>query len=161
MAIEFDIKMLRPFGTGALIERANASVRAFGISGVLNADQARHVLWGDGERDGVVSLDDVEVSLLCYKAGEEADLGDEGGFWLTISAAPSRTGEGVFLALVLAIAAAEEAVSTIIDDAGLLQHGRSLDPVDALSWLQRIVGTGDMESIGARLSYELGLPSDG
>lgn len=159
MAIEFDIKIARPVSSHALRGRVASLLRGFGIDEVLQGDDGVEAPWGDAERDGTLRVGDTTTSLMAHKAGEEADLGEDGGFWVTASAARSRTGSGVFLTAVVAIAIAQETGSLVTDEAGLLKLGRAIRPEDALAQLGRMAGQGPLQEIGGRFAAVLGLAS--
>jgi hypothetical protein len=157
MAIEFDIKMARPISSGALLARVALLLGEFGVGDSPEGDKPADTRWGDAEMDATVRLNETIASILAHKAGEEVDLGEEGGFWVTVSAARSRTGAGVFLAAVVAIAVGQETGSSVTDEAGLLRLGRAVSPADALAQLQRLAGRGALQEIGGRLADSLGL----
>lgn len=159
MAIEFDIKIARPVSSQALRNRVASLLHEFGVDDSLHGDGAAEARWGDAERDGTLRVGDTTTSLMAHTAGEEADLGEDGGFWVTVSAARSRTGSGVFLTAVVAIAVAQETGSSVTDEAGLLKLGRVIRPEDALAQLGRMVGQGPLQEIGGRVAAVLGLAS--
>ena len=157
MALEFDVKLRNPFLTGSLVAAVTTHLRLFGAPGDLGCDQASDARWGDSERVGVVRLGGAVATLLCHKAGEEAELGSDGGFWLTVDAAKSRTGAGFLLASVVAIAAAEAAGSTVLDESGLFKLGRFVTPSDAVAQLQHLAGCREFDQACARLAQVIGL----
>lgn len=157
MAIEFDIKVVRPFTSPVLLERVASHLRDFGVVDPPTADDMTGFPWGDREREDLLSIGDVVASLQTHKAGEEADLGEDGGFWVTVSAARSRTGAGVFLAAIVAIAVAEESGSSVVDEAGRLNSGRQFTPKEGLQQLGRMVGHGNLETLGGQMARALEL----
>lgn len=159
MAIEFDIKITRPVTSHALRTRITGLLHGFGIDEVLQDEDTVDAPWGEAERDGIFRVGDTTTSIMAHKAGEEADLGEEGGFWVTASAARCRTGSGVFLTAVVAIAIAQETGSPVTDEASLLQLGRVIRPEDALARLGRMVGRGPLQEIGGRFAAVVGLAS--
>lgn len=159
MAIEFDIKAARLVSCEALERRIAALMRTFGVDDELQVDEGLDVQWGDEERVTVVKIGDTIASVEIHKAGEEVDMGEEGGFWISVSAARSRTGAGVFFTAVVAIAIANETGSTLIDESSLLGLGRSLRSDEALAQLGRMAGDGPLQDIGRRLATRFGLTS--
>lgn len=159
MAIEFDIKITRSVSSQALRSRVASLLHEFGVDDPLHGSDAEETHWGDAERVGTLSVRGATASILAHKAGEEADLGEEGGFWVTASAARSRTGSGVFLTAIVTIAFAQETDSPVTDEAGLLNLGRSVCPEDALAQLRRMAGQGSLHEIGGRFAASLGLAS--
>lgn len=157
MAIEFEVKVRRPFALDDLLARANVHLGGLGARGLRRSDHLAHVRWGEAEQNCVVSFENVDVILMCHKAGEEADLGEEGGFWLTVAADRDRTGAGVLLAIILAIAVAEEVGGQVVDEVGLLLPERHVPPDRLLAKLEEVVGRGQVAELAARLAGELGL----
>ncbi len=151
MAVEFDIKIKNPVSQESLVDRVSELLKGFGVEEPLVTDGAFDGKWGDDERFGTLRVGDTIATLMAHKAGEEADLGEEGGFWVTVSADRSRDGSGVFLTAVVAIAVAQEAGSCITDEVDLLRSaGREVDPEDALRGLEERVGRGRLAEIGGR-----------
>jgi len=157
MAIEFDIKVVRPIALPILLGRVASHLRDFGVLDLPSMEDASSAQWGDAEHEGVLSVGDVIASLIIHKAGEESELGEDGGFWVTVSAARSRTGAGVFLASVVAVAVAEATGSSVVDEARLLQSGRRIEPSEGLRQLRRLVGHGNLGILGGRMAIASGL----
>lgn len=157
MAIEFDVKMRNPVPTRSLLEKVSSHLLSFGVPGDLESDLPADANLGASEGSGVVRLGELEASLLCHKAAEESEIGEDGGFWLTVDAARSRSGAGIFLAAIVAIAAAEECDSVLLDEGALLRLGRNIRPDTALAQLRRLAGRGNLDEIDRRLGERVGL----
>lgn len=93
-----------------------------------------HVLGGEATTFRLAMAEEAAIEMRCYCIGTEDELGEDGGWWISLSAAV-RSPETLCLALVTAACLAKLSKSRVLDDALLLKRGRWIGPDDVLAMI--------------------------
>lgn len=160
MAVEFDVKIPTASRAEYWAKDLCNCLTELGINEPFSVHGMKLALEAEETQGWAIVGEKAEISLMCHRAGDEQELGDDGGFWMTVSADRLRTGASALVALLTAIAIAKEVGSQVIDERCIFTQ-RRLEPRWALEQIRATIGDGDLSTLGAKFGQMLGLPNDG
>lgn len=140
MAVEFDVKILHPVALGTLLASAGSILADIFSDQLSIASEApADSMLGDSEQYLECHIDDeTVVTVIVHNAGDEIDLGAEGGYWLTVVADRVRNGRSFILALVLAAAAARTTGTDVVDEWLIVKRQRIVSPFKVVDFVSAL-----------------------
>lgn len=132
MSVELDVKIGPKLITrDALYREVLLNIRnCTGLDVGLSCELSQSNDGNIGNQPCTIELaigDLAKVQCLCYSAGTEEELADEGGWWMCISV-ELRNGSSFLLMLITAVSIAKLVSVDIIDESGMLSSERSISP---------------------------------
>jgi hypothetical protein len=158
MATEFSVKVLHAVPLRGLLASAEEILASlFSDRYSIQSHRVPSLVVGDAEQSFECAIDDdTVVAVTVYDIGHEPDLGDDGGYWLTISADCVRNGSSVVLAALLAAAAARVVGAAVVDDLLIFGAEREVDSATVVQFLSDLANDGSFRTAAKAVAMKLG-----